>query len=247
MPNAPLTTAATAVGLFGKLPSAGDFVTRSLPSTFVAPWDDWLQRSLVASRADLGAGWTDIYLRSPIWRFALQPQLCGSQAWAGVMMPSVDRAGRYFPLTLTAPIAPSASSLLTVTAAEHWFAELERIALFALEPEATLEAVEAHLLRHPLTPVPASGEARRDWELAQQFCRWWTQPGRPLALRLDAPHALPAVAEFAAVQLMETHGQGRSLWSMRDDAGRLALRAYQGLPPPADYTSLLGGSLDDAG
>jgi type VI secretion system protein ImpM len=246
VPNTPLSSAASPVGLFGKLPSAGDFVTRSLPSAFVAAWDDWLQRSLVASRAKLGNGWTEVYLESPIWRFALQPQVCSPQAWAGVIMPSVDRAGRYFPLTLAAPIPSGASTLLTVTAAEHWFAELERIALWALEPDATLEAIEALLGRQALMPVPASADARNDWDIALQLSRWWSQSGRPLSLRMPATHALPAVAEFAAAHLMESQGRGRSLWWMRDSTGgSIALRGWYGLPPPAEYTSLLRALLED--
>ncbi len=248
MSNAPLSSAGSVAGLFGKLPSAGDFVTRALPSAFVAAWDDWLQRSLVASRAKLGNGWTELYLQSPIWRFALQPQVLNSQAWAGVLMPSVDRIGRYFPLTLAAAIPPAASTLLTVTAAEHWFAELERIALWALEPEATLEAIEAHLARRPLIAVPASAEAQSDWDVALQLARWWSQSRRPLSLRMPATHMLPAVAEFAAAQLMETQGRGRSLWWTRDSASRsIDLRGWHGLPPPAEYADLLRALLDDGG
>lgn len=239
MPNAPLS-AATAVGLYGKLPAAGDFVARALPSAFVACWDDWLQRSLVASRAQLGHGWTEVYLESPIWRFALQPQVCGPLSWAGVLMPSVDRAGRYFPLTLTAPIPPAASTMLTVAAAEHWFAQLERIALWALEPDATLETLEEQLAQRPLTPVPAGAGARGDWDVALHLTRWWMQPEKSLSLRLPGTHTLPAIAEFAAAQVMESQGHGRSIWWMRDNAGEsIALRGWQGLPPANEYAALL--------
>lgn len=248
MPNASLSTAGSSVGLFGKLPAAGDFVTRTLPGAFVAAWDDWLQRSLVASRAALGGNWTEIYLQSPIWRFALQPQVVNALAWAGVLMPSVDRSGRYFPLTLAAPIPSAASTLLTVTAAEHWFAELERIALWALEPEATLEAIEAHLMQQPLIAVPASAVAQGDWDVALQLAQWWSQSGRPLALRMPATHALPAVAEFAAAQLMEAQGRGRSLWWTRDSVSHsIDLRGWHGLPPPAEYAELLRAFLGNGG
>ena len=35
-------------GLFGKLPSTGDFVTRGLPAGFLRVWDAWLSRHLAA-------------------------------------------------------------------------------------------------------------------------------------------------------------------------------------------------------
>src|SRR5690606_39018525 len=86
-------------GFYGKLPSRGDFVSRRLPQPFVATWDAWLQQGIAASQAALGQRWLDVYLTSPIWRFALAPQVCGGAAYIGVLVPSVDRVGRYFPLT----------------------------------------------------------------------------------------------------------------------------------------------------
>ena len=42
------------------------------------------------------------YLEAPVWRFALPPGMCGERAVLGLMLPSVDKAGRYFPLTFAA-------------------------------------------------------------------------------------------------------------------------------------------------
>jgi type VI secretion system protein ImpM len=242
-----LVASRPALGLYGKLPCAGDFITRSLPAAFVALWDDWLQRCMAASRAKLGSRWNEIYLQSPVWRFSLQPQACGPQAWAGVLMPSVDRAGRYYPLTLAAPIPPAASTLLTVTAADHWYGELERIALWSLKPEATLDQIEGALSQLALIAVPDSGAAREDWDYGTQFARWWAQPGRPFTLRVAADRSLPALAEFAAAHLMESPPHGRSMWWSSDGVSTgLVLRGWQGMPPAADYVSLLlGGSNPD--
>jgi len=87
-------------GFYGKLPGEGDFVTRRLPWEFTAAWDDWLQQGMQASRAALGEGWLPRYLSAPIWRFQLAPGVCGPLAWRGLFFASVDRVGRYFPLTL---------------------------------------------------------------------------------------------------------------------------------------------------
>lgn len=240
MPGAPLTSAGNAVGFYGKLPAAGDFVTRALPGAFVAPWDDWLQRALLASQGQLGERWTAIYLESPIWRFALQPQVCGPQAWTGVLMPSVDRAGRYFPLTLAAPIDAAASMLLTMTSGERWYADLEHAALAALEPGATVAALETTLAGLPLQQIPASAQGRHDWKIAQDLSRWWAQPDSSFTAHLAAPHALTAVAEFAAVHLMETQSHRHTLWWVHDNDGSAsAVRAWKGLPPPRDFSLLL--------
>jgi type VI secretion system protein ImpM len=237
-----LVNGGAAAGLYGKVPCAGDFITRSLPAAFVALWDDWLQRCIAASRAKLGSRWNEVYLQSPVWRFALQPNACGAQAWAGVLMPSVDRAGRYYPLTIAAPIPSAASMLLTVTAADHWYDEVERIALWSLEPEATLEQVESSLAQLALVAVPGSGAARHDWDFGIKLAHWWSQPSRSLTLGVAADRSLPALAEFAAVHLMESQPQARSLWWAGDgDSGGVVLRGWRGMPPAADYTSLLLG------
>ena len=58
------------VGFYGKLPSHGDFLRRRVSDAFVGVWDAWLQECLAASRASLGDRWLDVYLTSPVWRFA---------------------------------------------------------------------------------------------------------------------------------------------------------------------------------
>ena len=99
-----------AFGLFGKLPARGDFVRAGLPGDFVAAWDHWLEEVIGATRARLGAAWLPAFLEAPVWRFALAPGLCGAASVSGLWLPSVDRVGRYYPLTLAAITRCSQSS-----------------------------------------------------------------------------------------------------------------------------------------
>ncbi len=122
-------------GLHGKFPARGDFVTRNLPRAFVTPWDDWLQAGMAASRQQLGERWLSIYLESPIWRFVLAAGVCGPDAWAGVLIPSVDKVGRYFPLTIAEPLAGTALPLVTAMRASAWFDRAEALAVRALEDD----------------------------------------------------------------------------------------------------------------
>jgi len=89
-------------GFFGKLPGHGDFVRAGLPEEIVEGWDDWLRAGLAESRTALGKAWRDAFLEAPVWRFRFAPGLLAAPGLAGVMAPSVDRAGRYFPLMLGA-------------------------------------------------------------------------------------------------------------------------------------------------
>jgi type VI secretion system protein ImpM len=88
------STAVEALGVYGKLPARGDFVSRRMGRSFVDAWDDWLQQAIPASQLALGDRWLDFYLTSPIWRFALGAGCCGPNTVVGVMMPSVDKVGR---------------------------------------------------------------------------------------------------------------------------------------------------------
>ncbi len=124
------------VGFYGKLPSHGDFLRRRVSDAFVGVWDGWLQECLAASRASLGDRWLDIYLTSPVWRFACAAGVCGPSPVIGVMVPSVDRVGRYFPLTLAAELLPETPQILAAALrARTFFDGAERLVIDTLEQE----------------------------------------------------------------------------------------------------------------
>ncbi|SAK93414.1 hypothetical protein AWB82_06708 [Caballeronia glebae] len=132
-------------GCFGKLRGNGDFVTRRLPRRFVEPWDAMLQAGLLAGRAARGRAWLDAYLTAPLWCFALGGGVLAENGWAGVLMPSVDSAGRHFPLTIAAPVEPGAWSMWRARA-HAWFAQCGALALATLDKGARLDDFDAGLL-----------------------------------------------------------------------------------------------------
>jgi len=180
MPAGVLTEGPGRPGFFGKLPWLGDFVTRDLPVSFVTPWDGWLQAGMAATRDGLGEAWVDRFLTAPIWRFLL-PAGCAGPAMAGVLMPSVDRVGRSFPLTIAAEGADRGDAFLDAA---------EAIGREAISHDLAPEEVIDRLRQAPLPPAPEP-------DPAGQGARWWSEGG-PLAaaaeLRLDA---LPDSAGFA--------------------------------------------------
>jgi len=126
-------------GLFGKLPAHGDFVQRNLPSKFIEVWDDWLQHYITGSQEQLGEQWLDIYLTSPIWRFMFSVGAIDENSWAGIMLPSVDRIGRYFPLSIITCLPSNTNSLEFLLSQNNWFASVEDIALQALTGDVTVD------------------------------------------------------------------------------------------------------------
>lgn len=112
-------------GAYGKLPGHGDFLKLRLATSFVAPWDDWLQRGLDQSRTVLGEAWREAYNRSPIWRFVTGPGVAGPTTMAGVLLASVDAVNRAFPLTIVAATPAGAGALEIASTADSWFLAAE--------------------------------------------------------------------------------------------------------------------------
>ena len=133
-------------GLYGKVPAHGDFVRRGLPTSFVGPWDDWLQRGMAAARDRFGDHWPQAWDAAPCWRFALPAGACGPDAVAGVMLPSEDMVGRRFPITLAA-ILPAGAGVPEPA----WFAALEHAARAGRAGLVDADALAA--------AIPAPGEA----------------------------------------------------------------------------------------
>ena len=123
------------VGLYGKLPSHGDFLRRRTSDDFVAAWDAWLQDCMTASRSSMGDRWLEVYLTSPVWRFSAAAGACGTVPVLGLMAPSVDRVGRYFPLTIVAELPSCADPIDAVASAGPFFERAERLVVDTLEAE----------------------------------------------------------------------------------------------------------------
>jgi len=128
-------------GLFGKLPAHGDFISRRLPQSFISVWDEWLQCSVAGSQEILGESWLDIFLTSPIWRFVLRPGAIDGRAWAGILVPSVDSVGRYFPLTLARSVDNSTDVLNFISHQSAWFSAMESAAMSALQEQMNADQI----------------------------------------------------------------------------------------------------------
>lgn len=199
--DAPATSAACR-GFYGKIPARGDFVRSRLPGVFVTAWDAWLQQVLPASRELLGEDWLPAWLQAPVWRFALDGGICGPDGVLGLWMPSVDRAGRHFPLTLAA-IVPGAGAR-DVVAGAAWLSAAERAGRDAIESDATPEQLAIAL---DTTPAPESTPGAADAAARSGACdgaargmsRWWTEGAPRVQPRAMQIAGLPDGAGFAAM------------------------------------------------
>ena len=175
-------------GIYGKLPARGDFVCQRLPRAFTEPWDDWIAAVLSASREALGAAWLPAWLEAPVWRFALAGGVCGPRDVLGLMLPSVDRAGRYFPLAFAAlfsPAAPDAAADGGADGDAAWLGRCEAAGRAALDQDADPDAI-LELMGPPPTLAPR----------ARAGSRWWTEGGPLVPPGRIACAAMPDAATF---------------------------------------------------
>ncbi|MBX2858038.1 MAG: type VI secretion system-associated protein TagF [Cellvibrionaceae bacterium] len=219
------------LGVFGKIPAHGDFIQRNVDSAFLAPWDEWLQRCVTSSKEILDYRWLDVYLTSPIWRFVLTAGVVDKRCWAGILLPSVDSVGRYFPLSIVLPLPENTNVFMFQMDNELWFSRIEEAALStlnnSLEVDELLEALR--FSREHLTPAPAV----KTKPVLEEGAR--IAVGRSGDIRTSYPNLLLALFEkqFSSYSLW---------WSLGSQMMPATNFTTPALPQPNRYSAMLDGS-----
>jgi type VI secretion system protein ImpM len=235
------------VGLYGKLPTHGDFLRRRVADDFLAGWDPWLQQCLAASRAQLGEPWLDTYLTSPVWRFALPPRVCGAAAVAGLLVPSVDKVGRYFPLTLVWQTPEELSTLEVALLFRRGFEQAERLLLDTL----ALERFEFADFDAQVMELAVYFE-----DFNRGGVQRMTRPSADVLARSARPRCIPlrdaSALEPPALQLfgsrLDAENPASALWWTDGSAAvHPSWLITPGLPDPASYSAMLDGAWTEAG
>jgi len=221
----------TTPGWYGKLPSLGDFASRRLPEEFLAEWDEWLQRSVAQSREHLGEKWLDTYLTSNIWRFLIAPGALLPGCWGGILVPSVDRVGRYYPLTICAELGSLKN--VNVEDLDAWFSSLETASSIGLDANSNIDqfdlALQSYLL-FPENELQSSLASTLTESLLNQasFTHFESQAVKTGALI----HALRGT-------LFDAHFAGHSLWTCANANTGLGGFICKGMPSPSMYARML--------
>lgn len=208
-------------GCYGKLPLHGDFIRHRAGDPEIEALDQWLQAGILAARQALGAGFEAAWDAAPVLRF-LHRAPRTRRLLAGVLAPSVDKAGRRFPFLVFARLDVKAgeldASLLPLLAAG--FLERAQAAATGGWAGRDLKGVQAMVdgLAGPLDPAEArraclayvsetscadfwaglfgSADDARRYALVQNFVEALSPKGAPkYALRV--PRGAGAEAEVA--------------------------------------------------
>lgn len=185
------------IGCYGKLPLCGDFVSFGELDTVFAAAREWLHAAFGAAQCRLPEGWDSAYRVAPIWRFATSAGVFSPEAVSGVLSPSVDRAGRLFPLLIMGEWQCDPS----------WYEDAESLLLDVFSAKLTDIASFESGLRSLNSRARVSAPVSAHWQTwfpapiwPNRASIWWTSrlssegPSRPLIM-----DALPEGAELAAM------------------------------------------------
>jgi len=220
-----------APGWFGKIAALGDFGSRRMEGAWVQACDQWLSEGLQVLQQQLGEDWLRGYLAAPVWRFAWAPGVVNTQWWFGVLMPSCDRVGRYFPLLIAQPRAQAPLDRYALDHLELWWAHLARAAVATLAEDASLEHFEDELQHAP--PWPAGGGPAAPRRLPAAAGERYALAGT--ATLNEVMHAL------AAASLLQQLAEGSFWWPMSEPGVPGQCSLWRGLPSAASLAQMLGG------
>jgi type VI secretion system protein ImpM len=217
-------------GWYGKLSTLGDFAQRRLPAHWVQRCDSWLSGLMHDLPTVLGPRWLEAYLTAPVQRFAWAPGVIDMRWWFGVLMPSCDNVGRYFPLLIAQARAQPPLDRAGLDHLERWYAALAQAAMDTLEDGASMDTLERALASAPAWPVAPSA-APPPAEAAEG-------PWHRFAVPMDLPLAA-WVGMLAMGELMERLAGCTLWWPRAPQPHHGTLRWGPGLPSSAEFASLL--------
>jgi len=172
-------------GLYGKMPSHGDFVRRGWREATADALDRWLGDGAATLREEIGEdAYADRMRAAPLWHGFLPGGTAGAEAVQLALAPSIDRAGRLF--FLAAGVAGDDAAAWAHLASASGFAErLDRSIYAALAGTLDADGVVA-AVTDAAEPVPEDAGA------PGHTC-WWPAPPAAgevpavIADRLDRP------------------------------------------------------------
>lgn len=219
----------TPPGWYGKLSMLGDFASRRFDADWVRSCDEWLSQGVRSGQQALGTQWTAAYLAAPVWRFAWAPGAVDRHWWFGVLMPSCDNVGRYYPLLIAQVRQHPPIDRFGLEHLEAWWSGLARAGLATLAVGATLDGFEDALLHAPPWPSAAHGpwlRAHPDGEAGH----WQVAPGAGLT---------EVAGSLAAQTVLLRLGRGTLWWPVSAPGTAGQLWQLPGLPLPEQLARML--------
>ncbi|CDZ49592.1 type VI secretion system-associated protein TagF [Neorhizobium galegae] len=184
------------IGFFGKLPTHGDFVWTGLGRKLHGAIDAWLQSSLEAIQAEFGGQWERRFRSMPSWRFIVEQDLWVPATVAGVIVPSLDRVGRSFPLVVAAQLHGFSGDPRSLCLDDTWFVATEGLAETSARRDFDIDTFTTNLkqLRPPRPGQFYDGVEPSSFTQPGTF--WWRMNSEDRRMRGFRVSGAPGPSDF---------------------------------------------------
>lgn len=139
-------------GYYGKMPLAGDFVTRRVAQQTVSIWDTWLRYGLLDAKNAPASGDLIERHQATVWNFLVPPAVAGEQL-IGLIGNSRDRVGRQYPFTIFETLAARTGGQF----------RLDHVAPFFMRHGPIVRALQLRQIN--LEQLGNALEAAADWQV----------------------------------------------------------------------------------
>ena len=145
-----------AIGWYGKLPSAGDFLQRRFPEALTRQWSHWFQVGLLhwQKNEEQRAGEPPRFAKAPVWNFVVPPMLGSQLVQMGCLLPARDSVGRQYPICAQFSFTPAEWSTCRLAMAGEWYQQLGSTLLHAVHNGYAAEQLDRTLLAIPAPQKP---------------------------------------------------------------------------------------------
>ncbi|MDU6413894.1 type VI secretion system-associated protein TagF [Mixta calida] len=149
-----------AIGWYGKLPSAGDFLQRRFPDAVARQWTHWFQVGLLnwQKNEEQRPGETQRFAKAPVWNFVVPPMLGSQLVQMGCLRPARDSVGRQYPVCALFSFTPTEWSNARLVLAGEWYQRLGRTLLHAVNNGYSADKLDDALLAIPSPPLPDASQ-----------------------------------------------------------------------------------------
>jgi type VI secretion system protein ImpM len=163
--------------------------------------------------------------------------------WAGIMLPSVDRVGRYFPISVASKLSSDTNIVDTLSSQSTWFGEIEDIALKGLEGILDVDGVFAEIQQKPISLQP--GSYVRNTSQGASAVDSIAEAGLSthMAIQMDFEEQLPSsVNSYVLEWFVSQHLPSYSMWhATGSERVPPSFLISQGLPAVRGAAAMLAG------
>lgn len=218
---------------YGKIPGAGDFLSRRLPHALTGWWERWLQQGMATLRQHAPDELERHYAVAPLWNFVIPAGAGAHCVQLGCLAPSCDRVGRYYPVMVTLAIATVDYSSRLTEGAGAFYWQVGIALLDAIRHGRAPEQFEQALTKVRLPRIDGfdgfkgfDGFEVLDGADAQA-------DGQP-----QAPAAVTGWPDLA--HYFDPHGATSFWWTNQADGSPLSRCAHTGTPDNGLFAKLFG-------